>query len=84
MRTALFAMGSVPAAIVIGLINHRLYGSPFISGYGDLGSVFAVNHAAINLRLYSGWWLESQGIAGVFFVMALWPWRASMRARRRS
>ena len=78
VRTALFAMGSVPAALFIAFVNHRIHGSAFISGYGDLGSAFAVAHAAINLRLYSGWWLESQGIAGVLFVIALWPWRAAV------
>jgi len=79
LRTALFALGSVPAALVIAFINHRIQGSAFTSGYGDLGTAFALQHAAINLRLYSGWWLESQGIAGVLFVFALWPWRAGMR-----
>jgi hypothetical protein len=72
-------MGSVPAALAIGFVNHRLHGSAFTSGYGDLGAAFALGHAAINLRLYSGWWFESQGIAGVLFVLALWPWRAGMR-----
>ena len=78
-RTALFALGSVPAALAIAFINHRIQGSAFTSGYGDLGAAFALEHAAINIRLYSGWWLESQGIAGVLFVFALWPWRAGMR-----
>ena len=79
LRTALFALGSVPAALVIAFINHRIQGSAFTSGYGDLGTAFALQHAALNLRLYSGWWLESQGIAGVLFVITLWPWRAGMR-----
>jgi hypothetical protein len=72
-------MGSIPAAVAIGFVNHRLHGSALTSGYGDLGAAFALQHAAINLRLYSGWWFESQGIAGVLFVLALWPWRAAMR-----
>ena len=79
VRTGLFAMGSVPAAVLIAFINQRIHGSAFTSGYGDLGSVFELGHAAINLRLYSGWWLESQGIAGLLFVAALWPWRAAVR-----
>ena len=78
-RTALFALGSVPAALVIAFINDRVQGSAFTSGYGDLGTAFALQHAAINLRLYSGWWIESQGIAGVLFVVALWPWRSGVR-----
>ena len=78
-RTAIFALGSVPAALVIAFINQRIHGSAFTSGYGDLGTAFALQHGALNLRLYSGWWLESQGITGLLFVFALWPWRAGMR-----
>jgi hypothetical protein len=79
VRTMLFAAGSVPAALAIGFINHRLHGSAFISGYGDLGAAFALDHGPINVRLYAGWWLESQGLAGLLFVLALWPWRAEKR-----
>jgi hypothetical protein len=78
-RTGLFAMGSVPAALLIAFINQRIHGSVFTSGYGDLGSAFALDHAAMNLRLYSGWWLESQGLAGLLFVGGLWPWRPAVR-----
>ena len=78
-RTGLFAAGSLPAAWFIGWVNQRLYGSPFSSGYGDLGAAFAVNHAAANLRLYAGWWLESQGALGFLFLLALW--RRRTRAR---
>jgi hypothetical protein len=78
-RTLLFAAGSVPAALIIAFINTRVHGSPLTSGYGDLGGAFALSHAATNARLYWGWWLESQGVAGAIFLAALWPWRAGMR-----
>jgi hypothetical protein len=78
-RTGLFAAGSLPAAWFIAWVNQRLYGSPLSSGYGDLGGAFAVSHAAANLRLYTGWWLESQGALGFLFLLALW--RRRTRAR---
>jgi hypothetical protein len=78
-RTGLFAAGSLPAAWFIAWVNQRLYGSPLSSGYGDLGGAFAVSHAAANLRLYAGWWLESQGALGFLFLLALW--RRRTRAR---
>jgi hypothetical protein len=79
VRTLVFAAGSVPAALIIAVINARVHGSPFTSGYGDLGDAFSLAHAATNAGLYSGWWLESQGAAGLTFLAALWPWRAGMR-----
>ena len=78
-RTGLFAAGSLPAAWFIAWVNQRLYGSPFSSGYGDLGGAFAVSHAAANLRLYTGWWLESQGALGCLFLLALWRRRTRVR-----
>ena len=71
VRTGLFAAGSVPAALLIAWVNHRLYGSALSSGYGDLGGVFALQHAAANLRLYPGWWLESHGAIAFLFLAAL-------------
>ena len=68
LRTVLFAVASLPAALFIAWINHRLYGSAFSSGYGDLAGAFAIAHAGRNLRLYSGWWLESQGPLAFLFV----------------
>ena len=70
VRTGLFAAGSVPAALLIAWVNHRLYGSALSSGYGDLGGVFALQHAAANLRLYPGWWLESHGAIAFLFLAA--------------
>jgi len=71
LRTGLFAAGTVPAALLIAWVNHRLYGSALSSGYGDLGGVFALKHAAANLRLYPGWWLESHGAIAFLFLTAL-------------
>jgi hypothetical protein len=71
-RTASFALGSVPSALFIAWLNHRLYGSPFTSGYGDIGGAFAIAHASRNIGLYARWWLESQGPAAFLFLAAAW------------
>jgi hypothetical protein len=78
VRTALFAAGSVPAALVIAWLNDYLYGSPLTSGYGDLSSGFAVRYAAINVKNYSAWWFESQGPLAFLFVGALFRRREKM------
>jgi hypothetical protein len=70
-RTALFAVGSVPAALFIAWLDNFLYGSPLTSGYGDLSSNFALRYGGINLKQYSAWWLESQGPLAFLFVGAL-------------
>jgi hypothetical protein len=78
VRTALFAAGSVPAALFIAWFNNLLYGSPLTSGYGDLSSGFALHYGGINLKRYSSWWLESQGPLAFLFVAAFFRRRQNM------
>ena len=79
-RTALFAVSSMPAALCVGWINLRLYGSPFASGYANVAGAFALHHAPTNVRLYAQWWLESQGAAAFLFLIALFrPRRPNRR-----
>jgi Dolichyl-phosphate-mannose-protein mannosyltransferase len=78
VRTALFAIGSVPAALFIGWVNNLLYGSPLTSGYGDLAPGFSLEYAAKNLRQYAVWWWETQGPLAFLFVIALFRRRAQM------
>jgi hypothetical protein len=75
----LFAAGSVPAALFIAWENNLLYGSAVASGYGDLGPGFSLQHAAINIRHYSSWWLESQGPLAFLFIAALFRRRGVRR-----
>jgi hypothetical protein len=78
VRTVLFAMATVPAALFIGWVNNLLYGSPLTSGYGDLAPGFSLDYAARNLRQYAGWWWDSQGPLAFLFVIALFRRRAHM------
>jgi hypothetical protein len=69
----LFAYGaaSAPFAIAVGLINAYLYGSPLASGYGSTDSLYSSSFIGPNLRNYSTWLLESQGVLVFAFVLAL-------------
>ena len=73
-NAVLFGFGVAPfVAFVAWLFNH-LYGSPLRSGYGDLSELYAWSHIPRNLRLYAGWFLETQGVlafAGVISPVVL-------------
>jgi len=82
IRTALFAVASIPGALGVAWVNSTLYGSPLTSGYGDLGPGFALEYAATNIRRYPAWWLESQGPFAFVFLAAFWFWRRDRPMRR--
>jgi hypothetical protein len=87
-RTALaYVAAAAPGALGLTWLYARLYGSPFTSGYGDLGDAFQWSHVLPNLRRYAGWFVESQTMIAVLGVAALivpvrrlWPWVADRRA----
>ena len=57
-----FGTACVPFIGFIAWLFNHLYGSPLRSGYGDLSELYAWSHPARNLRLYAGWFLETQGV----------------------
>lgn len=62
---ALRAAGAfaLPLAAAVGFLlwlNARLYGSPFISGYGAASGLFAFGNVAVNAGRYTRWLLETQ------------------------
>ena len=74
---ALRAAGAfaLPLAAAVGFLlwlNARLYGSPFMSGYGAASGLFALGNVAVNAGRYTRWLLETQtpvvliGIAAPF------------------
>ncbi len=63
-RRALAAMmvatlAAVPGVAAVLVLNQSLYGSPFQSGYGDLGVLFAWSHVGQNLAHYGWTWLTT-------------------------
>lgn len=51
----LFLLGLVPGLLVLGWIQHAMYGSPLASGYGRAGELFDISHVVPNLRRYPQW-----------------------------
>jgi 4-amino-4-deoxy-L-arabinose transferase-like glycosyltransferase len=72
---AAFAAGLLPGAVTIAAVNQALYGSPFLSGYGDVGAYFDVAHVAQNLVLYPRWLVETQGPLVFLALLAPLVWR---------
>ena len=75
-----FSIGVAASIVAVGVIFNRLYGSPFLSGYGNLSPWFAWSHVGVNARNYTGWLIESQtplvlaGLAAIAWpARRLWP-----------
>ena len=67
----LFLAGILPFVLLVAAVNWDLYGSAFLSGYGPLGSLFSVNNFTVNVSRYSAWWIQSQGVLCLLFVLCL-------------
>ena len=80
VHLAVFGVAAAPAAIIIAILNNRLYGSPLASGYGPLAELFMAERMLPNLRNYLGELVEVHtpvvllGLAALAFpVRRLWP-----------
>lgn len=75
-RTPRLAVGVAPAVAGIAWLNAYLNGSPLISGYGGLGSLYSVGHVWKNLSQFTSWMIETQTpivvAAVLFFVVPRW------------
>jgi hypothetical protein len=58
--TVLFGLGVLPFVLAVMAFQNAMYGGPLKSGYGDLGSLFALDHIVPNLRGYSGWLVRTE------------------------
>jgi hypothetical protein len=54
----LCAVGVVPGCLLVAAVNDHLYGGMLSSGYGPVGSLFAVDRIAANLRRYPVWLVD--------------------------
>jgi hypothetical protein len=71
---AAFGLAALPGLLVPMWSNARLYGSPFESGYGDIGAFYQWRHFPINLYQYTARMFEAQAwLAPVGIVAALAP-----------
>jgi 4-amino-4-deoxy-L-arabinose transferase-like glycosyltransferase len=70
-RLIIFATLVVASVAAIGVIFNHLYGSPFRTGYGELGPAFSWSHVSINLRNYTQWLIGAQTPLIVAGIVAL-------------
>ena len=87
VRAPWFVASAGLGAFIVGLINQRLYGSPLVSGYGEVD--FAWSHVLRNLETYPAWLaavetpLAFVGLASLFTSSAaIWPTRRQQHAAR--
>jgi len=55
----LATLAALPGVGLVLALNASLYGSPFQSGYGDLGALFSFAHVPANVARYGGTWLAT-------------------------
>jgi hypothetical protein len=60
VRAGIFSLFVVIAAAAIGALNAFWYGSPFLSGYGDPKTLYAIAHVWPNLQRYPVWLWQSE------------------------
>lgn len=54
-QLALWIVAGIPAALWLGWYNHALYGSAFVTGYGDIADGFGARFISPTLRSYATW-----------------------------
>jgi hypothetical protein len=57
---AAYAVLCAAACVVVLLVQRHFYGSPFASGYGSLGDIFAMAHVGPNASRYASWLVGAQ------------------------
>lgn len=81
IRAVWFAAPAGVAAVAIAALNAYWYGSPFVSGYGGLHALYAMQNVWPNLQRYPVWLWRSQS---PWIVVALATACAFRRGRSRS
>lgn len=58
-NVARFGLAVVPFGLLVLWLNHALYGSPFRTGYGQLGHLFGIAAVPVNAANYLKWLTET-------------------------
>ena len=87
-RLLAFGLPASLGAIGVAIVNARLCGSPFASGYGDLSDAYSWSYVVPNVERYGEWLLTVEtplaaaGLASLFVPWGrLWPTSEARRAR---
>ena len=54
-----FVMAVIPFGLLVLWLNNGLYGSPFRTGYGQLGHLFSLSALSVNASRYFSWLVET-------------------------
>lgn len=72
----LFCVCLVPGVAFVAALNNDLYGSPFTSGYGNLGNIYSLSNVPRNALQYTQWILQSgcgYVLVGILAAFIFWP-----------
>ena len=72
----LFVVASSLGCLLVAWAHSVFYGSPFVSGYGRVAELFAVNPVSANLQRYASWLWQTQSPFVYLAVLALAPFVA--------
>jgi hypothetical protein len=70
-RLVAFAVTCLPFVVLVAWINHDLYGSFLVSGYGHASSIYRWQNLRPNLERYPRWLWETQGVYVFAFLLAV-------------
>lgn len=76
-----WVLGCLPGALWLLWYHHQLYGSSFVTGYGEVGDLFAAHFVLPTLRSYLHWLPEL--LTPVILFAAAGPWLRSIPLRAR-
>ncbi len=58
-NVARFVVAAIPFGLLVLWLNYSLYGSPFRTGYGQLGHLFGLSSVSVNASRYLGWLVDT-------------------------
>jgi hypothetical protein len=70
-RLVAFAVTCLPFVALVAWVNHDLYGSALVSGYGEASSIYRWQNLRPNLNRYPRWLWETQGVYVFAFLLAV-------------
>jgi hypothetical protein len=70
IRLAMFGIGLIPGCVGVAIINNALYGSPLVSGYGTLDTLFNWSWIETNLGRYPLWLVQVHSLGILLGLVA--------------
>lgn len=78
-RMLAFGLGGLPMGVAFLAFNRAAYGSPFVTGYGDIGSLMRWAHVPITIEHYARWFPVLLSPLAVLMFASPWLMRVNPR-----